>query len=473
MKKWENINLPLEERAKYYVKDMSKDEIVDEIANEISSVPVLDICENTPNEIYREEIIKKLSRIFPPISCVGAMFSSEHSYDAAYYFIDYALDKKILDEKELDDLAYKIIYHKIQMHNFAQDRQSKNRAKEKRISFSDGENIISQSTVLLKNNKLLPLAKDKVESIAIIGPNANCAAVLTGDCDESSGNTVFHGLLEAYPSVRISYAKGCGYSQELNEKDVYEAAKVAEQAEIIVLAMGLTPEIEKSQKEINAVHLLPKEQIELMEKLHLLGKPMVLLNFTGMPIDLSRADDLCDSILQCWYPYKGTDEVIAKMLFNDCHPTGKLPFTIYKSSNNDVLYPFGYGLNYSEIEYYRVYLSNAIIKSGEDIVVTIYAKNKGRYDTKDTVQAYLSDEQASVQVPEMKLVAAKLVELPKEKEIKISIRIKTEDMAIAKADGKREVEPGRFSLYVGSGQPDNLTAELCNRDCLHIGFLVE
>ena len=78
-----------------------------------------------------------------------------------------------------------------------------------------------------------------------------------------------------------------------------------------------------------------------------------------------------------------------------------------------------------------------------------------------------------MQVPEMKLVAAKLVELPKEKEIKISIRIKADDMAIVKGDGSKEVEPGRFSLYVGSGQPDNLTAEICNRDCLHIGFLVE
>jgi len=202
---------------------------------------------------------------------------------------------------------------------------------------------------------------------------------------------------------------------------------------------------------------------------------------------LSLPEEVCAAILQCWHPGIFGGEIIASMLFGGLVPCGKLPVTFYKNIEEarktshlsyryyegEPLYPFGYGLSYSFVEYYRIYLSESRIKAGEDITVTIFVKNKGKYETKDVIQAYIADEESKEDLPIIKLAAHRKVFLPINEEVKVSLTIEARHMQIIKEDGSRIIEPGRFSIYLGGGQPDDITAALYRRDCLHIGFLVE
>lgn len=420
-----------------------------------------------------------------------------------------AYEQGLITEQTIDAAVYKLMLARMKLGMFDSDDIvpyakipiEKNDCKE---HHDFNKLLTAESLVLLKNDNILPLNKEAVKKIAVVGPNADNKLTLLGNYsgEPSRYSTVLDGFKKAHPDAEIIYAQGCTLSGNTADEEalISEAAWAAEQVDVVVLAMGLNSayEGEEDTGDTNDAGgdkqsiSLPEVQIKLIETIAGINKPTIFLNFTGSCVDLSKADELCDAVLQCWYPGQYGGEVIAGMIFGDYQPSGKLPITFYKDEQDipefddysmenrtyryfkgEPLYPFGYGLSYSKIEYYRIYLSHSGIKAGDDIHVTIFLKNKGKHDTKDVVQVYLVDEYASASVPIRKLVAFKKVELPLNKEISVSLTIKASDMALINDEGKKIIESGRFSLYVGGGQPDDITAKLYNRDCLHIGFLVE
>ncbi len=338
------------------------------------------------------------------------------------------------------------------------------------------EQITKESFVLLKNDNLLPLSKTNVKRIAIIGPYADDSKLFNGF------TTILKEFQNEYDKSEIIYAQGCVIADYSMEEKVLlsEAVWAAEQAEAVILAVGSS----------NSTNIFSDHaQTELIDAVCNIGKPTVLLNFTDLAADLSKADELCGAVLQCWHPTEFSGLTAVRIIFGDYQPAGKLPVTFYKeikiSEEKKLgrrnynyykgipLYPFGYGLSYSKIEYYRIYLSSPKITAGDDITVTVFLKNKGRYAATDIVQVYIHDEVSKNKIPVRRLCAYKKVKLPADMEIKVSLTVKSEYMEIVGKNGKSIIEPGRFSLYVGGGQPDDVTASLYKRDCLHIGFLVE
>ena len=396
----------------------------------------------------------------------------------------------VIEEAVKSKLVSKTVLEKL-LNRFIAPEVNANSPEHPYINGSPAESAASECMVLLKNDGLVPLAAANAKKIAVIGPYADFKKNFDkGEKKYIIKDTVLNGIIAENYKSEILYAQGCPIDiDESDESLLSEAVWAAQQSDLVILAVG-TNQSSSSFPETND-NRLPENQEKIIEEICGIGTPVILLNFSNGWVDLSSADEMCSAVFQCWNEHIlcGTD--IAKTISGKYVPSGKLPLTFYRvsegsesraaarpytgyrNSTSEVLYPFGYGLSYASVEYYRIYLSEPKIKAGEDIIVTVFVKNKGKFDIKETVQAYIKDEEASQPVPKWQLAAFIKIFLAAGEEKKISLTISSAMMSLIDKNGNQVIEPGRFSLYVGGGQPDDLTAELYNRDCLHIGFLVE
>ena len=261
-----------------------------------------------------------------------------------------------------------------------------------------------ESIVLLKNDGILPLNKNK--KIAVIGPAADDVSVLLGNYNgrPMESVTLLQGILEKTNTVL--YAKGAGYRKELKKSAElleHEAMIVARKCDVILLTMGICPAMEGEEVDPQfsteggdkrSIEL-PPVQRQLYEKLRELGKPMIFVNVSGSCMALKEQDRDCAAVLQCFYPGALGGRALADILFGVCSPSGRLPVTFY-ATDEDLpdfrdysmenrtyrffkgvpVYPFGHGLSYSKIA------ENWI---GENTVMLF---NEGPYDTWYSVLQY-------------------------------------------------------------------------------------
>lgn len=273
-----------------------------------------------------------------------------------------------------------------------------------------------ESIVLLKNNNILPI--QNTAKIAIIGPNADSKSVLLGNYNgtPSAYSTILSGICRQAESQNIKtyYARGCHLYDSTfyswKEQPLREAVIAAGKSDLVILCMGLDPSIEGEEgdnfngdvagdkKDIE----LPVSQKELLRAVAGAGKPIVFLNISGSCVNLTEADHLCDAVVQIFYPGAEGGNAAADILFGTCNPSGRLPvtfygdntalpdFTDYSMANRTYqyypgkpLYPFGYGLSYSDISLadvsaesdgYRITLRNKSHRGGYQLV-KIYAKD--------------------------------------------------------------------------------------------------
>jgi len=465
-----NNSLTLYENAKSLVNDMTTEDKISYITYLFSPILFFNTNDNKSWIKYLVNFVDNYNpEIFVQVTKLAATFNTE----LIHQYFHTLLKLNRLCEKDFDNILNKLILQRVNSCEFdtVEIKGNMNIAVDidESTNIEDIEKkIIAQSIVLLKNNGVLPLSKEKINKIAFITIN---------DSDDTkliNKTTIMDAFNDVNPNADVMYAKFC-VSDNISEEQISKVVSMDGEADIVVLV------VDKGVKQGDQIVDIHKIRTEVIEKVCRVDKPIILLNFTDLIGDLTYSLNMYDAVFQCWHSSQHVLEVIAGMIFNDYKPTGKLPVSLYtnidkplKTNNSKTLvYPFGYGLNYSNIEYYRIYLSHGKIKAGEDITVTIFLKNKGKYDTKDVVQIYLSDEESSVVQPVWKLVAIKKVLLPVDEEVKVSLTIESKYMALINKNGDKVIESGRFSLYVGGGQPDDTTAELYNRDCLHIGFLVE
>lgn len=369
--------------------------------------------------------------------------------------------------------------------------------------------VAKKSLVLLKNeNNILPLDKDKIKSIAVIGPNADSRQALLGNYHGTPSRyvTVLDGIREAVnEDTRIYYAEGCHLYkdrvQALGEPyDRFaEAISAAERADVVVVCLGLDANIEGEQgdvsnefgsgdkKDLN----LPGQQQELLEAVYKVGKPVILVLLSGSALAINWADEHIPAIIQAWYPGAEGGKAIASLIFGEYSPSGRLPVTFYRTTEelpdfrdysmenrtyrymkNEALYPFGYGLSYTKFEYSNIVLDKDKISVGESIECRATVKNIGNWASDEVVQLYIKDVEASVRVPRWQLRGIRKIHLEPGEEKEVSFTITPKDMSLINEEGKRMLEPGMFEVYVGGSQPDKRSIELTGTEVLKATFEV-
>jgi len=274
--------------------------------------------------------------------------------------------------------------------------------------------MAAESMVLLRNDGILPLDSNK--TIAVIGPNADDKSVLLGNYNGTPSRyaTLLKGIQDS-AEAKVIYARGCDIFRDTNnsweENPTREAIIAAQKSDVVILCMGLNPSMEGEEGDAYNGSLsgdkadieLPMSQRRLYEEIKKVGKPIVFVNVSGSCINLSDQNKNCNAVIQCFYPGAEGGNALADVLFGRVNPSGRLPVTFYKSTDDlppfedysmgnrtyrffkgDVVYPFGYGLSYSTFEYQD--------DETHDGKMTLTVKNTGNYDGKVVVKVYDSSK---------------------------------------------------------------------------------
>lgn len=368
-----------------------------------------------------------------------------------------------------------------------------------------------KSIVLLKNRDgLLPLDREKIHTIGVIGPNANSRAALIGNYEGTADRyvTVLEGIQDYLgEDVRVLTSEGCHLYkdrvQSLGDRDDRrsEVEEICRLSDVVIVCLGLDGTLEGEEGDAyngfasgdkNDLSL-PGLQSELLQQICASGKPVVLVVLSGSALDLRWAEEHIPAIVQAWYPGALGGNAVANVIFGACAPEGKLPITFYRTTEElpafedysmtgrtyrymkqEALYPFGYGLTYTSFSVTDAAISaKSLTEEGVD--VTCQIENTGRYEAAETVQVYV---QATPSVPVKNLPNAQLKGLKKVRlqpgEAK-TVRIYLPLSAFALYDERAQLRiyAGQFSIYVGTHGPDSRSALLTGNECVHFTICAE
>lgn len=340
-----------------------------------------------------------------------------------------------------------------------------------------------QGLVLLKNDGTLPLKNPR--RVFVVGPNADSQTIL-GDwaVPQSDDNviTVLDGLKAAMPNVSIDTLCFGGKISNVNAKGVQMARFKASAADVNIVVVG-----ENSQRysafgrtcgeNCDRDDLsLPGMQQQLLEAVVASGKPTVVVLMTGRALSIGWAKENANAILNVWEPGQMGGQAIAEVLTGQVNPSGKLPVTVprnvgqvqtvynYKHSQysrlfatneTGALWPFGYGLSYSTFEYSDATLSKSEIGVSESLKASVTVTNNGPYDGDDVVQLYIRDEYGSVTRPVKELKAFRRISLKNGESTKVEFDITPEMLQCWGVSEKWSVEPGDFTILLGSSSSDS------------------
>lgn len=346
-----------------------------------------------------------------------------------------------------------------------------------------------ESIVLLKNeNSLLPLSKS-LKKIAVIGPNANEVRKMI--CRYGPANapikTVLKGLQEYLPDAEIRYAQGCDildkyfpeselYVFPLDEEEqaaIDEAVAVAQESEVAILVLGGNERTVRESFSRTSLDLSGRQE-ELLRAVYATGKPVVLVLLDGRAATINWASQNIPAIIHAWFPGEKTGEAVAQVLFGDYNPGGKLPVTFPKSVGqipfafpfkpgsdskgfvrvNGALYPFGYGLSYTTFEYSDLVIEKPVIHPGESVELHCKVKNSGDREGDEVVQLYLRDDVSSYTTYVKVLRGFERVRLAPGEEKTVSFTLTPQDLGLWGKDHQFGVEPGTFTIMVGSSSED-------------------
>lgn len=374
--------------------------------------------------------------------------------------------------------------------------------------------IAAQTFVLLKNKgNILPLQKKG--TIALIGPLANNKENMTGTWSVAADYEKSISLMEGVKSVvgdnaNVIYARGANivrdsllesrvsvfgkptYRDPRPEKVlIEEAVNVAKQADVIVAAVGEAAEM--SGESSSRSHIdLPENQRELLKALLKTGKPVVIVLFTGRPLAIKWADENVPAILNVWFGGSEAGYAIADVLFGDVNPSGKLSATFpqnvgqvpvyynhkntgrplpedawfqkfrsnYLDVSNAPLYPFGYGLSYTDFEYGDLTLSSSSLKGDQTLTASIELTNSGKYDGAEVVQLYIRDVVGSITRPVKELKGFQKVFLKAGETKTVTFNITAEDLKFYNYNLEYGWEPGEFVVMVGGSSEEVKSAEV-------------
>jgi beta-glucosidase len=403
-----------------------------------------------------------------------------------------------LDISVIDELAGSLLEYKFRLGLFDDPYvdpdiiNSEERLKNERALALDAAH---QTITLLKNeNNLLPLNKEKIKTLAVIGPNADRKLLGGYSGRPKYYTTVLEGIKDKVgDKINVIYAEGCKLTvggtwnddvilfpdPEENKKLIKEAVETAKKADIIILAIGGNEQT--SREAWNKNHMGDRADLDLfgmqndlVNAINELGKPVVSILFNGRPNSISILEEKVASILECWYLGQETGNAIADVVFGDVNPSGKLPMSFprsvghvpcyynykpaarrgYLQDDISALYPFGYGLSYTTFSFSNPRLTKSTIKTDESTKLLVDITNSGKIAGEEVVQMYIRDKFSSVTRPVKELKGFKKVMIEAGKTITIEIEILPEQLAFTNIDMKYTVEPGEFEIMIGNSSAD-------------------
>jgi beta-glucosidase len=413
------------------------------------------------------------------------------------------LEEKKINIAHIDDAVKRILKVKFELGLFDDPYLYCNEEMEKQITGSQelvqaNLDVAKKSIVLLKNeNTILPLKKEG-QKIGLIGPLAADKNSPLGNWRIAAVNNSAVSVLEGFQSYKgnkISHAQGVklvnkvpdGFHEEvqINTTDktgIEEAIALAKEVDVVVMVLGEYG-FQSGEGRSRAFLNLPGFQQELLEKVAEVNPNIVLVVMNGRPLILNWASENIPAIVEAWHLGSQSGHAIAQVLYGDYNPSGKLPMSFprsvgqlpiyynhkstgrpgadgedmgsvfwshYGDEKNSPLYPFGYGLSYTQFEYSPLQLSDDIMDKGGSLKASIKLKNTGKFKGKEVVQFYIQDPYASATRPVKELKGFQMVELNPGETKEVSFRITEEQLKFYNARQKWEAESGTFYVFIGS-----------------------
>jgi beta-glucosidase len=287
--------------------------------------------------------------------------------------------------------------------------------------------------------------------------------------------------MEYFQTNREAVAKLVWSYPRLSERMIEEAVSAAKNADATVVVLGISAGLEGEEMPVKVEGFrggdrtdlsLPKTQEALLKAVVATGKPVVVVLLSGSALAVNWANDNVPAILHAWYPGGEGGTAVADVLFGDYNPGGRLPVTFYKSVDQlppftdysmqgrtyryftgEPLYPFGFGLSYTNFAYSNLRFDAKFVKAGEPVKMTVEVKNVGDRAGDEVVQLYVTDVAASAPVPVRSLIGFDRVSLRSGETRIVSFTITPRQMSLIDDRGKRMIEPGEFLVSAGGGQP--------------------
>ena len=345
--------------------------------------------------------------------------------------------------------------------------------------------MAQESIVLLKNRKrLLPLSKDKFKKIVVMGPNANNKDALLGNY-----NGVPTRMLTPLQAIRervgdeaeVLFVKGPDHVDVATDEMLQQWVAQVKGADIVIFIGGISPQLEGEEMLVSkdgfsggdrTTIALPVVQTEMMKALAVERIPTVFVMMTGSALAIPWEANHVPAILNAWYGGQYGGEAIADVLFGDYNPSGKLPVTFYAKDSDlpdfnsydmagrtyryfqgKALYPFGYGLSYTDFAYSSLQIPRKCNQTDKEIKVEVTVKNKGKLAGEEVVQLYISHPGQKVLVPLASLKGFQRVHLKAGESKKLVFLLSDRDLACVDENGHLTMLPGDISIFIGGSSP--------------------
>ncbi len=415
-----------------------------------------------------------------------------------YLKIMQAYQEGLVTEEDITEAAVRAMRTRFRLGLFADDCEYDSISYEEIASREHRQAAIEaaeKSVVLLKNDGILPLDKG-MEMLAVIGPNADSRWPLIGNYHGTAPRyiTVLEGIEMVAENIRIHYSEGCHTMKDrveelaLPDDRISEAVYAAKKAGKAIVCVGLDERYEGEQHDVGnrfdetsmadkPTTALPDSQIRLLNALIETGADLVVVNMTGSAVELKWLQEAPNvkAILQGWYPGAEGGLAIARILFGDVNPSGKLPVTFYASAEgmpsitdysmkgrtyrymeSKPMYPFGYGLSYTKFAYSD--LRTEMAKGGVKIIVTV--ENAGAVDGDEVVEVYIKDIKSPFEVRNHHLAAFKRFHIKAGEQQAVELFVPEKQFMVVNDQGERIKDGTEFAVYVGGTQPDARSEEL-------------
>jgi beta-glucosidase len=400
-----------------------------------------------------------------------------------------------LTQATIDEAVRRILRIKFRLGLF--DNPYAEEARESRVVFSTANQtaareIAGRAMVLLRNDRnTLPISKN-VNSIALIGPLADSQKDMigawSGDGKASDAVTLLQGIKSKVgPKVKINYAKGCDVTSD-NTSGFDEAVNTAKSSDVVIMAIGEAAEMSGEASSRSTLDL-PGRQLDLVKAVQATGKPVIVVLMNGRPLTISWLAENSPAILETWFAGTEAGNAIADVLFGDVNPGGKLPVTfprslgqvpIYYNHMNtgrppdpnskwnskyiDIdwtpLFPFGYGLSYTQFALSNLQLSARNIQPDGKLTLTVDVQNTGSRAGDEVVQLYIRDVAASVSRPVKELKGFQRVALKPGEKKRLEFLLTGEQLGFWNRELRFVVEPGEFKVMVGANSMDLIETKL-------------
>ena len=409
-------------------------------------------------------------------------------------FLKEALQRGLVTEADIDKAVRHVLQLKYDLGLFENPYVDEALA-EAEVGTEENAQLAKQvaleSAVLLKNDGILPFG-EHINKVAVIGPNADNMYNQLGDYtapqDPDRIVTMLEGI-RAKGRAEVLYAKGCAVRDE-NDADIDEAVRIAKAADVVVLVVGGSSarDFKTSYEETGAaivdnhisdmdcgegydrstLKLLGKQE-ELMQRIYAAGKPVVTVYIQGRPMDMNLAAEHSNALLTLWYPGMEGGSALADILWGDYNPAGRLPISIprsvgqipvyysqpatgdYVEESSKPLFPFGYGMSYTQFEYGDLRVDTVPERPG-CLFVRFTVTNIGPCDGDEVVQLYVRDEVASVAPASKLLKRFQRVHINKGETVELYYYLLPRDLSVYSADQGWHFEEGEFTIMVGGAQ---------------------